>query len=148
MLFHKLSRMYSICLSFVFIPIFSFSLLNFSYSLLTKQKSLPSLLRDERPIICLTRYHSFSWITSCTLPDTGLHLISSPMITVGYSVCSYWKYISFRQQLQGQFQILHSLFRTIQQFSESRILCTLPLLRYLQVKFYHRSRQIVNGFLW
>ena len=51
------------------------------------------------------------------------------------------------QQLQGQFQILHSLFRTIQQFSESRILCTLPLLRHLQVKFYHRSRQIVNGFL-
>ena len=68
--------MYSICLSFVFIPIFSFSLLNFSYSLLTKQKSLPSLLRDERPIICLTRYHSFSWRNSMHSSDTRQQSLS------------------------------------------------------------------------
>ena len=59
-----------------FIPIFSFSLLNFSYSLLTKQKSLPSLLRDERPIICLTRYHSFSWRNSMHSSDTRQQSLS------------------------------------------------------------------------
>ena len=36
---------------------------------------------------------------------------------------------------------------TSQQFSESRILCTLPLPRFLQNKSYHRNMPIVNCFL-